>query len=137
MIRKYGLFAVWMIATIAAFGSLYYSEIANIPPCLLSWFQRICLYPLIIIAGQAAWHGDYKIASYLLPQTIIGLGVSLYHLILQETSWISYLPDCAIKTGIGLGFISLPMLSSLAFLLINVLLIIVRRSSKVSSHERL
>jgi disulfide bond formation protein DsbB len=133
--RKYGLFSVWVIATIAAFGSLYFSEILQTTPCILSWFQRICLYPLVIIAGQAAWYGDYRIALYLLPQTAIGLIIALYHLLLQETHWFPYLPSCAVKTDVGLGFVSVPLLSLFAFILINGLLIWIWRISKKGLHE--
>ncbi len=126
--RKYGLCIIWVLATASSFVGLYFSEIARIPPCPIDWFERICLYPLMIMAGIAAWHNFYKIASYLLPQTLIGLGLSIYKLLLLETSWFPPLPNCPIDRKVA-------YLSFLTFLAINALLIPIRRISKKGLHE--
>ena len=33
------------VAVVATLGSLYFSEVADFPPCRLCWFQRIGMYP--------------------------------------------------------------------------------------------
>ena len=135
MIKKYGLFAVWIVATLATFVTLYYSEIAHIAPTILDWYERICLYPLVIIAGQASWYGDYKITPYLLPQTVVGFGISLFHILLQETSWFHYLPCCAVKVAIGIEPVSRPMIMAVSFLLMTIVLAVIRRSSKSGAYD--
>lgn len=116
MIRKYGLFAVWVIATGASFCSLYLTEIAHYPRTNLTWAQWICLFPLVIMAGKAAWHGFYQITSYLFPLTAVGLGLSAYQLIFQKTSPTAWL-------------------SLVAFTLINVILGLIAFSSRKRHYE--
>ena len=43
-------FAVALTTTL---GSLYMSQIAKFPPCELCWFQRICMYPNVILFAVA------------------------------------------------------------------------------------
>lgn len=130
MIRKYGLFAAWVVAAVATLASLFFSEIVLIDPCSISWFQRICLYPFAVILGRAAWQGFYGIASYALPITLFGLFLSIIQIIDQETNWLHFISSCGIKADIGLGPITIPMLTCASFVLINALLLIVWRISK-------
>ena len=37
------------VAVVATLGSLYFSEIADFPPCRLCWYQRIGMYPLAVV----------------------------------------------------------------------------------------
>lgn len=128
MIRKFGLFAVWVVATLATFASLYLKEGRGLDPCYLCWIQRICLFPLVITAGQAAWHNFYGIVSYLLPQTIIGLLISIYQFYITTFSHAHFL---VIKDGCAPHF----HITFVAFVLINALLIILLRVSKKGAHE--
>ena len=54
-----GLRLAWAMATIAMLGSLYYSEVAGFPPCEYCWYQRIAMYPLVVILGIAMVRRDY------------------------------------------------------------------------------
>jgi len=80
----YELWAAFVVAAIATGGSLFFSEIAHFVPCELCWFQRICMYPLSIITLLAALAGDHRVARYLLPLPIVGAGVSVYHLLVEN-----------------------------------------------------
>ena len=56
--------------TVAIIGSLYFSDIKGYEPCVLCWYQRICMYalfPIIIIAGIRK---EKKIYQYILPISI-------------------------------------------------------------------
>src|SRR5262252_10760527 len=68
----YELWAAFVVAAIATGGSLFFSQIANFPPCELCWFQRICMYPLSYLLLILAWHGDNRAARYLLPLPVVG-----------------------------------------------------------------
>ena len=72
-----------MVAIGATLGSLYFSEIANFTPCKLCWWQRIAMFPLSIVLSIAAWRRDALVRRYVLPVAIIGLGVSVYHYIIE------------------------------------------------------
>src|ERR1700751_5685824 len=79
----YELLAAFVVAAIAAGGSLFSSQIANFEPCELCWFQRICMYPLSILTLLMAWRGDNRAARYLFPLPVVGAGVSIYHMLIQ------------------------------------------------------
>src|SRR5712671_5382403 len=78
------LWAAFVVASIATGGSLFFSEIAHFVPCELCWYQRICMYPLSILTLFAAYHGDHRAARYLLPLPVVGAGVSIYHLLIEN-----------------------------------------------------
>ena len=44
-----GILFAFLIALVSMLGSLYFSEIARLEPCELCWFQRIFMYPQVII----------------------------------------------------------------------------------------
>src|SRR6201987_3090193 len=67
----YELWAAFVVAAIATGGSLFFSEIAGYVPCELCWYQRICMYPLSLLTLFLAYHGDYRVARYLLPFPVI------------------------------------------------------------------
>jgi disulfide bond formation protein DsbB len=145
MVRKYGLYAVWVIAMLATFGSLYLNEMQSLPFCHLCLYQKICMYPLSIIVGLAAWRGNLGIASYLLPQTFIGFTLALFQILIQSFSIRSFFPiqlctpgpDCAETIAFGIESITLPILSAIAFFTINALLFVIRHTAKKElSYER-
>ena len=88
MIAKYGFYAIWVVSCLAALGSFYAHEMMQSPATLFDWVERICLLPLVIIAGMAAWNTFLPLALYLLPQVLIGLGVAIY----QTTQGASMIP---------------------------------------------
>src|SRR6188472_83088 len=124
----YELWAAFLVAAIATGGSLFFSEIAGFVPCELCWYQRICMYPLSLLTLFAAAHRDYRFARYLLPLPIVGAGVSVYHLLI-ENAVIKY-PSacqiggtgCAVKWINEFGYITIPTLALTGFALLIVFL---------------
>ena len=57
--RETLLFIAWAASVIAMFGSLYFSEIRQFEPCELCWYQRILMYPMVVILGIATFKNDY------------------------------------------------------------------------------
>lgn len=126
----YELWLAFVVAAIATGGSLFFSQIAGFVPCELCWFQRICMYPLSIILLLAAVFDDYRIARYLLPLPIIGAGVSIYHLMVengvvkQAQACLASAPGgCATKWIDKFGYMTIPTLALTAFLLLLALLL--------------
>jgi disulfide bond formation protein DsbB len=129
LIRKYGLYLAWLIATFGILFSLYFSDIKNMEPCHLCWYQRIALFPLFIILGVAAYRGFLGICSYVFPQVFFGFLFALYQITIQEIPGWNPIdmcgggPSCQERILIGLGPITIPMLSAAGFLFIGILLI--------------
>src|ERR671918_459375 len=70
-------------ALVATGGSLYFSEVAHFIPCKLCWFQRVSMYPLVLLALPALRH-DRRAAQYLLPLPIVGFGVAAWHMLVER-----------------------------------------------------
>jgi disulfide bond formation protein DsbB len=125
----YELWATFLVSSLATGGSLFFSEIAHFVPCELCWYQRICMYPLSIITLLAAIAGDYRIARYLLPLPIVGAGVSVYHLLVENgvvgqssACLVSAPGGCATKWINEFGYMTIPTLALTAFVLLSQLL---------------
>src|SRR5215472_1114539 len=80
----YELWCAFAVAAIATGGSLFFSEIAGFVPCELCWYQRICMYPLSLLTLLMALKADHRAARYLLPLPVVGAGVSVYHLLIEN-----------------------------------------------------
>lgn len=133
--RSFWLFLAWAAAVLATAGSLYLSEFLHFAPCSLCWFQRIFMYPLAIILGIAYTKSDTAIVSYALPIVIIGGGFSVYHTVLQKLPHDSPLAACGPVSCQGdylnwFGFITIPMLALVAFLIILTSLLQLRKLEK-------
>ena len=129
------LFACWLVVAGATLGSLFFSEVMELPPCSLCWWQRLFMFPLAIVVGAGLFPFDPKVVRYALPLAVIGAGVAIYHTLLQ----LGIVPESAApcRQGVScsdaqlelLGFLSIPMLASLAFVAAALLLILVHRSA--------
>ena len=118
-------YLAWVIALVAMLGSLYFSEFAGIQPCILCWYQRIAMYPLVAVVGVGILRKDRALWTYALPLSIIGTGVAFYHNLLQWHVISETLAPCTLgvscvtRTVIALDFITIPLLSLGAFVLIT------------------
>jgi disulfide bond formation protein DsbB len=133
-IRKHILYIAWTIALLATLGSLYFSNVLHYLPCVLCWYQRIFMYPLVFILGIEILRKDRLIHLYVLPLSVVGFAIGLYQNLLV---W-NVIPESAAPCTIGapcttkfinyLGFVTIPFLSMMAFLLIIVSMIIYKKS---------
>jgi disulfide bond formation protein DsbB len=122
----YELWSAFVVAAIATGGSLFFSEIARFVPCELCWYQRICMYPLSILTLLLAFHGDYRAARYLLPLPVVGAGVSVYHLLIENKviaepaqCLISAPGGCGVKWINEFGYMTIPTLALTGFILLS------------------
>jgi len=130
-IEGYELWLAFVVAAIATGGSLFFSEIAHFVPCELCWYQRICMYPLSITTLLAALFDDPRAARYLLPLPVVGAGVSVYHLLVEngvvgqaQTCLISAPGGCATKWINEFGYVTIPTLALTAFALVFAFLLL-------------
>lgn len=124
------LFSAWGISLIASAGSLFFSEIVGYIPCDLCWYQRIFMYPLVIVLGVAVVKKDVKQALYSAIFSSIGFIIALYHYLIQKVPAISQMDSCGLVPCAGqyinwFGFITIPFLSLLAFSLILILSVVI------------
>ena len=122
------LVLAWVVALVATLGSLYYSEVAHLPPCTLCWYQRIAMYPLAIVLAIAAVRSDFGVRRYVLPVVAIGAAISAYHYQLerfpsQATLACSVEVPCTTVWVWQLHYISIPFMAFSAFALIATLLL--------------
>jgi disulfide bond formation protein DsbB len=120
----------WTVALVSTLGSLYYSEVAGFTPCELCWYQRIAMYPLVVLLGIAAWRGDRAIARATIPLTTIGAAIATWHSLLQRFPALSGTTSCdptAPCTAIyvwQLGYITIPIMALSGFLAITALVLV-------------
>ncbi|KQL33213.1 MULTISPECIES: disulfide oxidoreductase [Bacillaceae] len=130
------LLFMWSVALTATIGSLYFSEIRGYEPCELCWYQRILMYPLVIILGVAYAQKNAKIALTSLIFSVIGGCISAYHYSIQKLSFMQETaPTCGRVPCTGeyinyLGFITIPFLALIAFILIAISSVLILRSIK-------
>lgn len=128
-IRKYHIAIAWTIATSAMLISLFFSEWMKLPPCDLCWYQRMAMYPLVLILGIGMCRKDSHVSTYAFPFACIGLMLSVYQITIQAFP-ISEMKICSVGVSCTedylnlFGFISIPMLSFIGFLAIIILLYI-------------
>jgi disulfide bond formation protein DsbB len=122
------LSAGWVVAAIAMSGSLFFSEVAKFVPCQLCWYQRIAMYPLVIVIGIAAVRDELRIRPYVLALCLIGAAVSVYHMAVQHIPGIPSgscsldAPCTAIYVEV-FGFVTIPFMAFSAFALIISLML--------------
>ena len=129
------LFGAWGVAAVGTAGSLFFSEVMGLPPCVLCWYQRICLFPLVVILARALFPFDSGVVRYALPVAALGWLTAAYH----NLVYLGVVPEslqpcsrgvsCSEELVEWFGFLSIPLLSLLSFTLITVLLIAVSRRS--------
>ncbi len=126
---KYFLYLAWVTALLAMLGSLYFSEVLQFPPCTLCWYQRISIYPVVALLLVGILRNDRNVAYYVLPLSIIGMLISVYHNLL----YYHILPEsiapcvngvsCTTKFVEYFGFLTIPLLSLIALTAITVSMI--------------
>lgn len=133
------LLFVWIVSLVATLGSLFFSEVMRLPPCVLCWYQRICMYPLVVISTIGLLRRDTGSPGYAWPLAGAGLAIATYHNLL----YYGVIPDAITPCAQGvsctsrqiewLGFITIPLLSLTAFAMIVVSLLAFRQGARGST----
>ena len=127
------IFLAFLIATISTLGSLFFSEIMEFIPCSMCWYQRIFMYPLVLIFLLNLLYPDDKVFKYAMPIALSGWLLSFYHnLLMFKIIPESLVPcvqgvPCSTEYINWFGFITIPLLSFIAYSLILFLLIVLKR----------
>jgi len=128
------LFLCWLLASVSATVSIFFSSVLEYQPCVLCWYQRICLFPLILILAAGLFPAfDKSVIKYALPLSMAGGLTAFYHSLLYAGIIPESIQPCS--KGVScteeyfelFGFVSIPMLSFFAFSTLVILLIILKR----------
>lgn len=130
-LERHAIGWAWGVALTAMLGSLYLSEIAHFLPCLLCWYQRIAMYPLVFVLGVGMLRSDPAVWRYAIPLPVIGFLIAAYHVMIQwrptlDVGTCAVGAPCTGRYVAVFGLISIPTMAGAAFLLITALLFLVR-----------
>jgi disulfide bond formation protein DsbB len=126
ILKNYLIHFIFLISAAGLVGSLYFSEIAKLPPCALCWYQRIFMYPIAFISAVGLFRKDKNSIFYIAPLSIFGMIISLYHNLIYYSIIPEAIKPCTISVPCTtrqldlLGFISIPLMTLTAFVLINI-----------------
>lgn len=128
-ISTHSLGLSFLVALTATMGSLFYSEVAGFEPCKLCWFQRIFMYPMALILAIAWWKKDKKVFRYTAVLSLLGVVIAGYHYLLQigvapdiiPCSTVGYSVSCAKTFSMTFGYITIPLMSLTAFVMLLLL----------------
>lgn len=131
------IFSAWLVASVSTLGALFFGEVMQLPPCVLCWYQRIFMFPLVLILPIGLFPFDRKVIRYALPLAVPGWLFAVFHLLLIA----GVIPEgikpctqgvpCSEKVIEWFGFVTIPLLSVVAFSAIVALFVLAYfRSSK-------
>jgi disulfide bond formation protein DsbB len=131
------IFGAWLIATVSTLGALFFGEVMQLPPCVLCWYQRICMFPLVLILPVGLFPLELKVVRYALPLAGIGWLFAVFHVLLiagvipESIKPCTQGVPCSEKVIEWFGFVTIPLLAVVAFSAIIALLVLAHfRSSK-------
>lgn len=120
------------VAVVTTAGSLYYSEVRHFTPCVLCWYQRICMYPLVPILAVGALRRDRALRLYAVTFVVVGAPLALYHWLVERVPSLSdsiacsATAPCSVPYFEELGYVTLSFMCLSAFLLVGALLLVDR-----------
>jgi disulfide bond formation protein DsbB len=115
------LFLAWLVALLATAGALFLGEVMGKTPCVLCWYQRIAMFPLVLVLGIGLLTADPSSTRYAWPLAVAGLLVAVYHVLLYwglvDTALSPCVAgsSCSDRTSQALGWMPIPLLSAVAF----------------------
>jgi len=124
------VFLAWLLASVSTLGALFLSQVMGIAPCVLCWYQRIFMFPLVFVLAAGLFPFDARLVRYALPLAVVGWTIALFHVLVVAGVVPEDLRPCA--QGIPckdqqiewFGFVTIPLLSLIAFTLIGLLLLL-------------
>ena len=123
----------YIVSFLITFGglvlSLVYSDIIGYAPCTLCWYQRVLLYPQVLLIGLALWKEDRTITDYIIALSGLGIILAGYQKYL-ELGGASILPcgvdavSCSKIYVLEFGYITIPVMALTSFIFIFVLMLV-------------
>lgn len=123
------VFSAWLIAAGSTAGALFLSEVVGVAPCVLCWYQRVAMFPLVVVLAVGLFPLDANVLRYALPLVALGWLVALFHVLLTYGVVPHALSPCVRDIPCSrievqwFGFVTIPLLSLLSFTGIGALLL--------------
>lgn len=133
--KKYSIIAFFISFT-SLLGSLYFSEIKKFFPCELCWYQRILMYPLVVLFFISVVLKKKDVFVYTLPLTILGMIISFYHYSIQKSLFFETKNSCTIGSACNVeyinwfGFVTIPLLAFFAFTFLTFVGFLAKKTKK-------
>lgn len=132
--KKHGMAIAVVVTTVAMGGSLTYSDVLGYQPCLLCWYQRILMYPLVLILAVGYFKKDaFKTSTlYALIMSLIGIPLTFYHYLVQlglvaaPCTTGGFTVSCAKYFSMTYGYVTIPIMALSAFLLVALIMLVLR-----------
>jgi disulfide bond formation protein DsbB len=129
--------AIFFIAFGAMFGSLFFQYYLNLPPCALCIVQRYFMYPIAFIAAFGVVFRKRLYPVYLALSILGGL-IAAYHVYIEQSGVPSTFGACTQGQSCNdivlelFGFLTIPMMSLMAFIAIAVISVVsIRREFRL------
>ena len=129
-------YLAWVVALLATVGSLFFSEVMGLPPCVLCWYQRVAMYPLVLIIATGIAARDGRMRAYALPLALAGLALAVYHNLL----YYGFIPETLTPCSEGascterqiewLGFVTIPLMGLASFAAVALCLFFYRPETR-------
>lgn len=138
-VSKHSFLLSFLVALCATLGSLLYSDVVGYEPCKLCWFQRIFMYPQVLLLGLAMWRKERVMAFYSIVLSSVGALVALYHYLGQlgvtnlPCPAVGYSVSCAKVFTLQFGYITIPLMALSAFVFIVLAFIFSQKHSEVTN----
>lgn len=123
------VFAAWLLASVSTLGALFFGEVMQLPPCVLCWYQRIFMFPLVVILPIGLFPFDPKVIRYALPLATIGWLIAVFHQLLiagvipESIKPCTQGVPCSYTVIEWFGFLTIPILAVAGFTTLVVLLV--------------
>lgn len=126
------LYSALILSLLSIGGSLYFSEVVGLIPCVLCWYQRICIYPMPILITVAILKPEYNIIYNLRILSFMGLLFAGYQYFIQffhtKSQFCHIGISCSDIQIVFFRFITLPLLSFISFIIIFLLCFMIKES---------
>jgi disulfide bond formation protein DsbB len=130
-------FGAWLVASTSTLGALFFGEVMNLPTCVLCWYQRIFMFPLVLMLPIGMFPFDRKVVRYALPLAVLGWLFAAFHVLLvagvipESVTPCTQGVPCSEQAIAWFGFVTIPLMSLVAFSGIIALLVLAHlRGSK-------
>lgn len=139
---SYALLGSLLVVLGGMFGSLYFSEFAKYPPCELCWYQRILMYPQLVLLLLALAKKNRDIFWQVMVLSGVGFLIAVYQSYLQyggtalvPCSTTGLAVSCSQQNFLEFGYITIPVMAMSGFAVLIIAMIEHRRQAVSVSAE--
>lgn len=136
-VATYGITLSVLLVLGGIVASLYYSSIANFTPCVLCWYQRIFIYPQLVLFIVAMARKTRDVLPYTIALSFVGGAIAIYQVIIERLPALAAVcaPDelatsCGTIYVEGFNYITIPVMGLTVFVLLLLLAGIMKKEAK-------